>query len=138
MLDRQGKAYELLFIDDGSTDRSPDVLQALAEQDERVRIVTLRTNLGKAMALAAGFRRARGDVIVTLDADLQDDPEEIPRFLKELEGGSDLVSGWRKARHDPRPKVDPVPDLQLGHADGHRESRSTISTAGSRPIAGIS
>jgi glycosyltransferase involved in cell wall biosynthesis len=101
VLDRLGRAYELLFIDDGSTDRS----QALAEQDQRVRIVTLRANLGKAMALAAGFRRARGDVIVTLDADLQDDPAEIPRFLKELEGGSDLVCGWRKARQDPRLKV---------------------------------
>ena len=71
VLDRLGRAYELLFIDDGNTDRSQDGLQALAEQDQRVCIITLRANLGKAMALAAGFRRARGDVIVTLDADLQ-------------------------------------------------------------------
>jgi glycosyltransferase involved in cell wall biosynthesis len=104
-LERQGKDYEVIFIDDGSTDRSHEVLQALAALDERVRIITFRTNLGKSTALAAGFRSARGDVIVTMDADLQDDPEEIPEFLKAIEGGHDLVSGWRKTRRDSRPKI---------------------------------
>ena len=104
-LERQGKAYEVIFVDDGSTDGSPDVLKALVGEDARIRVIRLRTNLGKSIALAVGFRRSRGDVVVTLDADLQDDPEEIPRFLKALEGGCDLVSGWRKRRHDPWPKV---------------------------------
>lgn len=105
VLEGGGKDYELIFIDDGSTDTSPEVLQALAEQDARVCVITLRRNVGKSMALAAGFRQARGDVIVTMDADLQDDPEDIPGFLKAIEGGCDLVSGWRKTRHDPRPKI---------------------------------
>jgi glycosyltransferase involved in cell wall biosynthesis len=105
VLDRLDKAYQLIFIDDGSTDGSSDVLRALGERDEQVEILRLRRNLGKAVALAAGFRRARGDVVVTMDGDLQDDPEEIPRLLEELERGSDLVCGWRKARQDPVSKV---------------------------------
>ena len=93
---------ELIFVDDGSTDPSFEVLKALRIKDERVKIVQLRGNQGKATALAVGFKEARGEVIITLDADLQDDPKEIPRFLAKLEEGYDLVSGWKAQRQDPR------------------------------------
>ena len=100
-----GKDYELVFVDDGSTDNSRDVLQAIAGQDSRVCLITLRTNVGKSTALAAGFGQARGDIILTIDADLQDDPEDISGFLTAIGGGADLVSGWRKTRCDPRLKI---------------------------------
>ena len=92
---------EMIFVDDGSTDSSFEVLKSLREGDKRVRAVRLRSNQGKAVALAAGFREAQGKIIVTLDADLQDDPKEIPRFLRKLEEGEDLVSGWKATRCDP-------------------------------------
>jgi glycosyltransferase involved in cell wall biosynthesis len=92
---------EMIFVDDGSTDGSLEVLRDLRERDKRVKAVRLRSNRGKAVALTAGFREARGEIIVTLDADLQDDPKEIPRFLQKLEEGYDLVSGWKAPRRDP-------------------------------------
>jgi glycosyltransferase involved in cell wall biosynthesis len=92
---------ELIFVDDGSTDGSFEVLRALRDKDGRMKIIQLRTNRGKATALAAGFREASGETIVTLDADLQDDPKEIPRLLAKLEEGYDLVSGWKARRQDP-------------------------------------
>ena len=93
--------YELIFVDDGSSDGSFERLRAIWEEDKRVRIVRLRRNYGKAAALAAGFREAQGGIVVTLDADLQDDPKEIPRFLQKLEEGHDLVVGWKAMRNDP-------------------------------------
>lgn len=95
---------EMIFVDDGSTDGSFEVLKAIRQGDKRVKVLRLRSNQGKAAALAAGFREARGGVIITLDADLQDDPKEIPRFLQKLEEGYDLVSGWKTTRHDPWPR----------------------------------
>jgi glycosyltransferase involved in cell wall biosynthesis len=92
---------ELIFVDDGSTDRSIEVLKSLQRQDPRIRIVRFRRNFGKSAALSAGFRYASGEVIVTLDADLQDQPREMPKLLRKLEEGCDLVSGWKKVRHDP-------------------------------------
>jgi glycosyltransferase involved in cell wall biosynthesis len=92
---------EMIFVDDGSTDGSLEVLKGLREGDKRVKAIRLRSNHGKAVALAAGFQEARGEIIVTLDADLQDDPKEIPRFLQKLEEGYDLVSGWKATRCDP-------------------------------------
>ncbi|MBZ0158649.1 glycosyltransferase family 2 protein [Candidatus Methylomirabilis sp.] len=92
---------EMIFVDDGSTDGSFDVLKSLREGDKRLKVVRLRSNQGKAVALAAGFREAQGEIIVTLDADLQDDPKEIPRFLQKLEEGYGLVSGWKATRRDP-------------------------------------
>jgi len=92
---------EMIFVDDGSTDGSFETLKELREGDKRVKLIHLRSNQGKAAALAAGFREAQGEIIVTLDADLQDDPREIPRFLQKLEEGYDLVSGWKATRHDP-------------------------------------
>jgi glycosyltransferase involved in cell wall biosynthesis len=100
---------EFLFIDDGSTDGSWRVVEDLAADDPRVRGVRFRRNFGKAAALTAGFRAAGGELVFTLDGDLQDDPAEIPRFLAKLDEGAalDLVSGWKRKRHDPWHKVGP-------------------------------
>lgn len=107
-LEGLGRPYEILFVDDGSRDGSFEVIEKLHRADERVRGLQLRRNFGKAAALAAGFREARGEVIVTLDADLQDDPAELPKLLAPLEAaGFDLVSGWKQDRQDPRSKVWP-------------------------------
>src|SRR5690606_20492139 len=85
----------------------PAVIEGLAARDGRVGCVRFRRNFGKAAALDAGFKQARGDVVVTMDADLQDDPKEIPRFLAKLGEGFDLVSGWKQKRHDPLGKTLP-------------------------------
>jgi len=104
----QGYDYEVIFIDDGSTDGSWDVIVEEHESDSRVSGVQFRRNFGKAAALNAGFELAQGEIVFTLDADLQDDPQEIPNFLKALETqGVDVVSGWKKKRYDPWHKVGP-------------------------------
>jgi glycosyltransferase involved in cell wall biosynthesis len=94
-------AYEIVFVDDGSTDSSLDLMKKLAVKDKKVRIFSFRKNQGKAEALTLGFKMAKGDYVVTLDADLQDRPEEIKNLLDKLKEGYDLVSGWRKDRKDP-------------------------------------
>jgi len=104
---QHGYDLEVIFIDDGSRDTSWQVIQKLAASDARVRGIRFRRNFGKAAALSAGFDAAEGDVVMTLDADLQDDPREIPNFLAELESDLDVVSGWKKVRHDPWHKVLP-------------------------------
>jgi glycosyltransferase involved in cell wall biosynthesis len=98
---------EFIFVDDGSRDRSWKVLSELAKSDPRLSAIRFRRNFGKAAALTAGFEYARGDLVFTIDGDLQDDPAEIPRFLVALEQGLDVVSGWKKTRHDPWHKVYP-------------------------------
>ncbi len=98
---------EFIFVDDGSTDGSWSVIGQLARQDARIMGIRFRRNFGKAAALAAGIRQARGEWICTLDADLQDDPGEIPRLFDELQKGYDLVTGWKKVRYDPWHKVIP-------------------------------
>ena len=95
------RPWEAVFVDDGSTDGSFAALTRLNAEQPNVRVVRLRRNFGKAAALAAGFRHATGDVVVTIDADLQDDPAEIPRLLAKLDEGFDLVSGWKAQRRDP-------------------------------------
>jgi glycosyltransferase involved in cell wall biosynthesis len=100
-------AHEIILVDDGSDDGGELIAEALAEIDPAVRVIRFTRNFGKAAALSAGFAEARGDVIVTMDADLQDDPKEIPRFLTRLEQGFDVVSGWKQTRHDPLGKTLP-------------------------------
>ncbi|TML32661.1 MAG: glycosyltransferase family 2 protein [Actinobacteria bacterium] len=100
-LDPLGQPWEAVFVDDGSTDGSFAALTRLHNLHDNVRVVRLRRNFGKAAALAAGFANAEGDVVVTIDADLQDDPAEIPRLLAKLDEGFDLVSGWKAHRRDP-------------------------------------
>jgi glycosyltransferase involved in cell wall biosynthesis len=107
VLQSLGRPYELIFVDDGSRDGSFTRIEKLHRSDDRVRAIQLRRNFGKAAALAVGFRAARGDIFITLDADLQDDPAEIPRLLARLEEGQDLVSGWKRDRQDPRSKTWP-------------------------------
>jgi dolichol-phosphate mannosyltransferase len=92
---------EIIFVDDGSTDDSWNVVCDLAAEEPRSRGVKFRRNFGKAAALSAGFRISRGELILTLDSDLQDDPREIPKFLRSMELGNDVVSGWKKIRYDP-------------------------------------
>jgi len=99
------KTWELMFIDDGSTDNTFNILKKLHSKDSRVKVLRLRGWFGKAIALKAGFENATGEIIFTLDADLQDNPKEIPNFLKKFEEGYDLVIGWKKKRHDPADRV---------------------------------
>ena len=96
--------FEMLFVDDGSTDASPDVLTELHLEDPAVRVVQFRRNFGKSAAYTAGFARARGEIIVTLDTDLQDDPSEIPAFLDTLSQGFDVVTGWKHEGKGPLEK----------------------------------
>jgi glycosyltransferase involved in cell wall biosynthesis len=98
---------EVFFVDDGSTDGSWPIIAGLARQHRWVQGIRLRRNFGKAAALSAGFRAARGDVILSMDSDLQDDPKEIPAFLAALAKGPDVVSGWKRIRYDPWHKVWP-------------------------------
>lgn len=97
----------ILLVDDGSRDDSWSVVEALAQEHAEVRGIRFRRNFGKAAALAAGFEAADGELVITMDADLQDDPDEIPRFLEKIDEGFDVVSGWKKVRHDPWHKVGP-------------------------------
>jgi glycosyltransferase involved in cell wall biosynthesis len=95
-----GCSWEIIYVDDGSTDGSHQALVRLHEAHDNVRVVRLRRNFGKAVALSAGFGAARGSVIITMDADLQDDPAEIPNLIAKLNEGYDLVSGWKRSRRD--------------------------------------
>jgi len=100
VLDRLGKTFEIIYIDDGSTDRTYSLLRAIYDRDPAVRVVKLRRNFGQTAGLQAGFDHARGEVIISMDGDLQHDPEEIPQFLAKIDEGYDIVSGWRKERKD--------------------------------------
>lgn len=107
-LSATGRTYEILFINDGCTDGSAAKLDELATSDpEHVRVIHFRKNFGKSPALAAAFERVRGQIVLTLDADLQDDPAMIPDFVARIDAGVDLVSGWKQKRHDPFGKTFP-------------------------------
>jgi glycosyltransferase involved in cell wall biosynthesis len=99
--------YEVIFVDDGSTDESFRVIQDIHARNQRFKSIRFRTNHGKSAALAIGFSECKGDIVITMDADLQDDPNEIPSLVAKLEEGYDLVSGWKRKRHDPWHKTMP-------------------------------
>ncbi len=101
VLDGMNCNYEVIFIDDGSTDSSYKKIQEINSKNSRFHCIKFRRNYGKSAALAAGFKEAKGDIVITMDADLQDDPDEIPELIKKLNEGYDLVSGWKKVRYDP-------------------------------------
>ena len=101
------RSSEIIFVDDGSKDGTLRELARVRDLDPRVEVISLRRNFGKTPALLAGFAEARGQYIITLDGDLQDDPAELPRFVEALDSGLDLVSGWKKVRHDPASKTVP-------------------------------
>ena len=104
---KEFKDCEIVFIDDGSSDQSKIIIQNIIDKDSRVKLISFYKNFGKSAALSEGFRYASGDVIITMDADLQDDPSEIPSLVKKLNEGFDLVSGWKKKRFDPFTKTFP-------------------------------
>jgi len=99
--------WEVIFIDDGSTDNSYNVIKTINERNKKFKAIRFRRNYGKSAALSVGFKEAKGKVVITMDADLQDDPKEIPNLIAKLKEGYDLVSGWKKIRHDPFNKTFP-------------------------------
>jgi len=101
------RSYEIIFVDDGSTDSSLEILKGIAKKDKRLRIFSFRKNQGKGEALTFGFQKAQGDYIITIDADLQDRPTEIQKLLEKIKNGWDLACGWRKERQDSSLKVFP-------------------------------
>lgn len=100
-------SYEVIFVDDGSSDKSWEVIKELQKKGEYIKGISFRNNYGKSTALQAGFERAVGEFIITMDADLQDDPKEVPEMVQMLKDGYDLVSGWKKERYDPISKTVP-------------------------------
>jgi len=107
MLDEHARWHELIFVDDGSTDGTLAILRKLRADDGRVKIISFARNYGKSPALSEGFAVARGEIVVTIDADLQDNPAEIPGMIERLDEGYDLVSGWKQNRKDPASKTWP-------------------------------
>lgn len=139
------KSYEIIFVDDGSTDNSLNILKSLHKKNSKVLIVAHRGNFGKSMAFKSGFDISKGKIIITMDADLQDNPKEIPKFINLLSNGYDMVSGWKKIRHDPFSKTFPskignfvtrlltkvpVHDLNCGFKAYKREVINNISLYG--------
>ncbi len=100
VLEKTGRPYEVIFVDDASTDRSFELLANLVQTDEHLKVVQLRRNFGQTAALSAGFDEANGDVIISMDGDLQHAPEDLPALLEKIDEGYDIVSGWRKQRND--------------------------------------
>lgn len=107
VLEENKFSYELIFVDDGSSDNSIPILLEAKKSDPNIKIIKFRRNHGKSAALSAGFQKAVGKYLITMDADLQDNPNEIPNLINKLEEGYDLVSGWKKERHDPISKTIP-------------------------------
>lgn len=99
-LNRIGKPYEIIFVDDGSRDRTAEIIDALAAQDRNLKVIHLRRNFGQTSAMSAGIDHAAGEILIPMDGDLQNDPVDIPRLLGKLDEGYDVVSGWRKDRRD--------------------------------------
>ncbi len=95
-----GKSYEIIFVNDGSQDATPDIINSLAARDRNLKVIHLRRNFGQTSAMSAGIDHASGEILIPMDGDLQNDPADIPRLLEKLEEGFDVVSGWRKDRQD--------------------------------------
>ena len=128
VMNDNGYTFEVIFVNDGSTDHSWQVIQRLGSESEHVKGIKFRRNYGKSPALYCGFKQAQGDVVITMDADLQDSPDEIPALYKMIvEDGYDLVSGYKQKRYDPLSKT--------RRARLVASRTCTTSTAGSRPIA---
>lgn len=121
VLEKVSASYEIIFVNDGSTDHSQTILEKLAQNNNKVKLIKFRANFGKSEALSKGFESVKGDIIIMLDADLQDDPNEIPNLLNKLNVGYDLVSGWRKNRSD----------------SGIKKISSKLFNAGTRLISGV-
>ena len=117
--------FELIFVDDGSQDNSFEVLKKLHAANGHVKIIQFRRNYGKAAALYAGFQHARGDIIITIDADLQDIPEELPLLIEKVQEGYDLVSGWKTNRRDPISKkvASKIFNATVSFSDRHQNPR---------------
>lgn len=107
VMDKLGRTYEIILVDDGSKDKTHEVLTKIAEGDDNVVVMRFRRNFGQTAALSAGIERARGEVIIPMDGDLQNDPADIPRLLEKMNEGFECVSGWRKARKDSGARVLP-------------------------------
>jgi len=107
VLNKIGQSFEIIIVDDGSNDNTFQIAKALHSKDKRVKVIKLRGWFGKSIALQSGFDNTKGKIIITMDADLQDNPKEIPNFLEKINEGYDLVSGWKKKRHDPISKKIP-------------------------------
>src|SRR5579864_222962 len=107
VLEGMGRTFEVLYIDDGSRDGSTERLAALAARDVRVRVVSFRRNFGQTAAVQAGIDHSRGDILIFMDGDMQNDPHDIPRLLEKIDEGYEVVSGWRKDRHDSASRVVP-------------------------------
>jgi glycosyltransferase involved in cell wall biosynthesis len=101
VMEQVGRSHEIIYCDDGSTDGSTDILRALAVENPQVKLLLLRRNFGQTAALVAGLDHARGDILILLDSDLQNDPRDIPKLLELIDQGYDIVSGWRRRRQDP-------------------------------------
>lgn len=100
-----GHDFEIIYVDDGSTDRSFEKVKSFSGKNKKIKLIQFRKNFGKSAALSAGFDEAAGSIIITMDADLQDEPEEIPNLINKLNEGYDLISGWKKDRKDPKIKL---------------------------------
>ena len=107
VMKEMGKTYEIIFVDDGSSDRSFEVLKEIHSRNAHTKVIRFRRNFGKSAAISVGFKEATGEYIITMDADLQDDPNEIPSLIAAMGDSYDLVSGWKKKRHDPLSKTLP-------------------------------
>lgn len=107
VMEKNGFTYQIIFVDDGSTDTSWEVVEKLKQENPHINGIKLRRNYGKSAALNTGFALAQGEVVITMDADLQDSPDEIPEMYQRIQSGADVVSGWKKTRHDPKSKTIP-------------------------------